>query len=55
MSEYAAIDTVIHELGHVLSWQSRCVHGKKWGLAYGKVYRIYEKEFLSKKSKKKPH
>ena len=35
---------LIHELAHCISWQKeKAHHGKKWGIAYSKIYRICEK------------
>lgn len=39
LTENSAIDTVIHEFSHVLSWhKEENIHGPIWGKAYSKVY-----------------
>jgi hypothetical protein len=40
----ASIDTIFHEISHCLSWdKDKDDHGEQWGIAYSKIYRIYEK------------
>lgn len=48
LPEYAAIEILMHEWGHVLSWKkcSKDEHCNEWGKAYSKVYRAFLKEFL---------
>lgn len=43
-SQLLAIETLIHELSHALSWHTddhHTEHGPKWGLAYSRIYRKY--------------
>ena len=41
-SDQYAIEILIHELSHVLSWnKEKDVHGPEWGKAYSRVYRKY--------------
>ena len=47
MSQDYAIDTVLHEIAHIFTYKKRQLHGKDWGIAYSRIYRIFEKEFLS--------
>lgn len=57
-SEARAIDTLLHEWAHALSWKpkfddaslssedfERIIHGPSWGVAYAEVYRLFEKHF----------
>lgn len=47
LSEELAIDTLVHEWAHILSWDAPGdEHGGAWGFAYSKVYRIYLKEYV---------
>lgn len=42
LPEAVAIDVLIHEYAHVLSWgKSKDVHGHQWGIAYSLVYRTF--------------
>ncbi len=43
LPEHYAIDVLIHELAHVLSWGKDIedMHGTYWGKAYSKVYRTF--------------
>lgn len=42
LPEYYAIEVLLHEFAHILSWnKDKNVHGKHWGIAYSKVYRAY--------------
>jgi hypothetical protein len=51
LSEELAIETLIHEFAHILSWQQEDDdHGPKWGIAYSKVYRLFL-EFLKQNKK----
>lgn len=44
--EYFAIDVLIHEAAHALSWnKDKDEHGLNWGKAYSKVYRIFLKHY----------
>ena len=42
-----AIETLLHEWGHVASWQQVCIewdrphHDDEWALMYGRIYRAY--------------
>lgn len=50
LSEKEAIETLIHEYSHVISW-NRCAtdcHCTEWGKAYSRVYRKFLKEFILK-------
>jgi hypothetical protein len=57
MGQNMAIETLIHEWAHGLAWNhlhdrmdekemDRRCHDAEWGVAYSKVYRIYEEHFL---------
>lgn len=38
------LDTLVHEVAHVLCWDTdddHSEHGPEWGVAYAKVYRAY--------------
>lgn len=51
LSENAAIDTLLHEMGHIKSWEKETeFHGTIWGKEYSKIYRAYEKKFLEKET-----
>jgi len=44
LPELLAMDILIHEISHALSWESDkhlTDHGPKWGLAYSKTYRTF--------------
>ena len=42
LPEYFAAEVLVHETAHVLSWgKDKDFHGKHWGIAYSKVYRLY--------------
>lgn len=42
LDEDCAIETFLHEMAHVLSWDAAGdEHGAAWGKAYSNVYRIY--------------
>lgn len=42
LSESAAIETLIHEFAHILSWgKENNHHGYRWGQAYSIVYRKF--------------
>lgn len=43
LKEVPAIDTLIHEIAHCVAWHQDNGHGKAWGVAYSKVYRLYLK------------
>jgi Zn-dependent peptidase ImmA (M78 family) len=40
LPQVAAIDTLLHEIGHCLAWHDD-KHGRDWGAAYSKAYRYY--------------
>jgi hypothetical protein len=44
LPEFYAIDVLIHELSHALSWDKdkKNIHGKQWGKAYSLVYSTFE-------------
>lgn len=47
----AAIDTLLHEWAHILLWTPNNAlnlddHGPEWGLAYSRVWQMFEKEFV---------
>jgi hypothetical protein len=49
LPEYYATEVLIHEVAHVLAWgMDKDFHGKNWGIAYSKVYRLYL-EYLIKR------
>jgi len=42
LPEYFAAEVLIHEIAHALSWgKDKDFHGKHWGIAYSRVYRLY--------------
>jgi hypothetical protein len=42
LPEYYAIDVLLHEIPHCLSWNhDKDDHGPSWGIAYSKVYRLF--------------
>lgn len=48
LKEHVAIDTLLHEYAHCVSW-NKCTsdhHCSEWGKAYSKLYRAFLKEFL---------
>jgi len=56
LKESEAIDVLLHEWGHALSWKAsydklsyerfcETIHGPEWGVAYAKVYQLFEKHF----------
>jgi hypothetical protein len=48
LPEHEAIETLIHEMAHVLSWD-RCPldeHCDEWGKSYSRLYRSFLKEFI---------
>jgi len=48
LPEHEAIETLIHEYAHVLSWK-QCVneyHGDQWGKFYSRIYRKFLKTFV---------
>jgi Zn-dependent peptidase ImmA (M78 family) len=58
LDEKAAIDVLIHEWSHAICWTdqhdamsteefNRTMHGDHWGIAYAKVYRIFEEHYLN--------
>jgi Zn-dependent peptidase ImmA (M78 family) len=55
MSEDAAVEVCMHEVAHILTWDKRVMHGNDWGKAYSKLYRLYERKFLTKKKSKHKH
>jgi len=57
LPESKAIDVLLHEWAHALVWTEKYdhltmeqfkqqMHGREWGLAYSKVYQLFEKHFL---------
>lgn len=47
LDEHLAIQTLIHEMAHILAWDKPGDdHGAAWGRAYSQVYRVYVKDFL---------
>lgn len=52
LSETQAIDILIHEWSHAISWD-KCRnedHCNEWGKAYSRVYRIFIKDVLNRAS-----
>ena len=48
LSVDAAIETLLHEMAHAKSWgKDNEDHGINWGKEYSKIYRVYEKKFLT--------
>jgi hypothetical protein len=56
LKESEAIDVLLHEWAHALSWKAsfdrmsyerfcETIHGPEWGVAYSKVYQLFEKHF----------
>lgn len=44
LSESEAIEALLHEYGHILSWNvPGDEHGAQWGKAYSRVYRCFLK------------
>ncbi len=43
LPEYYAIDVLLHEIGHCISWDENAeeMHGASWGEAYSMVYRKF--------------
>lgn len=47
LNEDVAVYTFLHEAAHCLAWDRQIIdHGSKWGLAYSKLYRWYERRHL---------
>lgn len=47
LTEELEIETLIHEMAHVLAWDKPGdVHGAAWGQAYSKCYRIFLREMI---------
>lgn len=58
LGESRAIDVLLHEWAHALAWNdlldnaktddefNKLAHDASWGVAYSRVYQIYEQEFL---------
>lgn len=47
LEEHQAIEVLLHEFAHVLSWdETKDFHSKKWGEEYARVYRSYLSKFL---------
>jgi hypothetical protein len=48
LPEHEAIDVLIHEWAHTLSWDLCPIdeHCDEWGKAYSRVYRAFLREFL---------
>jgi hypothetical protein len=52
LKEEQAIDILIHEWAHAISWE-KCNsedHCNEWGKAYSRVYRIFVKDILNRAS-----
>ena len=48
LPEYFALDVLIHEVAHALSWnKDKDEHGLNWGKSYSKVYRIFLKHYIN--------
>ena len=56
LKETEAVDVLLHEWAHAIAWTSsfdrlsyerfcETMHGPEWGVAYSKVYRLFEKHF----------
>lgn len=45
--EAEQIQTLIHEVAHMIAWDDPDDHGNKWGKAYSKVYKIYLDKFVN--------
>jgi hypothetical protein len=49
LSEEHAIDVVLHECAHAISWEKEPdPHGPNWGRTYSSVYRKFLEDFLGK-------
>jgi hypothetical protein len=58
IDEQRAIDVLLHEWAHALAWNNlldaaktdeefnKHAHGPEWGVAYSKVYAVYEDHFI---------
>lgn len=58
LDEARAMDVLLHEWAHAIAWNNlldsvktdeefhRLSHGPEWGVAYSKVYAVYENLFL---------
>lgn len=58
INEARAMDVVLHEWAHALAWNdlldnaktddefNKLAHDASWGVAYSRVYQIYEQQFL---------
>ena len=58
LNETKTIDVLLHEWAHALTWKElnldelsddefrKAIHGPEWGLAYSKVYQLFEKHFI---------
>lgn len=58
LDEHRAMDVLLHEWAHAIAWNNlldtvktdeefhRLSHGPEWGVAYSKVYAVYENLFL---------
>jgi hypothetical protein len=43
-----AVDTLLHEIAHILVWGASVDHGQEWGKAYSRIYRWAEKNYFPK-------
>lgn len=46
LEEQAAMDSLIHEVAHMLSWDEYCAgidHGPKWARKHRLCYKVYER------------
>lgn len=50
LDEDTAIETLLHEMAHVLSWdewaKTGLEHGPNWGKAFSKIYTFYVEELV---------
>lgn len=47
LNEAHAIDVLMHEIAHAMSWNTEANdHGRQWGIAYSKVYRMFLDGFV---------
>ncbi len=48
LTQPEAINCFLHEAAHCSAWgKDKDDHGRNWGIAYSKVYRIFEKFFVN--------
>ena len=48
----AQMQTLIHEIAHMIAWDDPDDHGQKWGKAYAKSYKIFLDEFYPEDAEK---